>query len=163
MPSLISGYLRSTFQTLYSDGYSGKVNLFRTPAINFANGNGNGQANRVYTNSATMTIVASGTLSLDLSGALTDAFGNTLTLTKLRGLLIEHLTTTTASYVTIGGGSNPVFGSKIDGLEIYNGDHFLWTCKNGYTIAGGSNDALRIVNADGSNSATVRVSLLGSQ
>ena len=163
MPSLISGYIRSTFQVLYSDGYSGRVSLFRTPALTFADGSGAGQANRVYTNSATMTIAASGTLSIDLSGSVTDAFGNTLTLTKLRALLIEHLTTTTSTNITVGGGANPIFGSKLSGLEINNGDHMLFTCKNGYTITGGSADTLRIVNADGTNQATVRISVLGSQ
>lgn len=163
MPSLTSGYVRSTFQVLYSDGYTGKQSLFRTPALNFTDGNGAGQANRVYTNSATMTIAASGTLNIDLSGSVTDAFGNTLTLTKLRALLIEHLTTTTSTNVTVGGGTNPIFGTKISGLEINNGDHMLFTCKNGYTVTGGSADNLRIVNADASNSATVRISILGSQ
>ena len=163
MPSLTNGFIQSTLRAVYSDGYSGTVNLSRTASLNFSNGSGAGQANRVYTNSATTTIAASGTLSLELSGVLTDAFGNTLTLTLLRALFIEHLTTTTASYVTIGAGSNPVFGTKIANLELYNGDHFMFTCKNGYTITPATADILRIVNADASNAATVRITILASQ
>ena len=131
-----------------------------SPSTSFSNGNGAGQANDVY--KTTLTITASGTSTLTLT-ALTDAFGNSLVMTKLRALLIEHQTTTTATAITVGGGTHPLFGTTIAGLIIPNGNFNLYTNKNGLSIVAATNDVLTIVNSDSSNSATVRVTILGSQ
>lgn len=142
-----------------ADGLSKQFIQFH-PALSFANGNGAGQANDVY--ETTLSIGTSATATLTLS-ALTDAFGNSLVMTKLRALLIEHRTTTTASAVTVGGGTHPVFGTTIAGLIIPNGNFFTYTNKNGLAMVAGTNDVLTIINSDASNVATVRVTILGSQ
>jgi hypothetical protein len=64
---------------------------------------------------------------------------------------------------TIGGGTNPVFGTKISGIEVLPGDCFAFECKSGYAISSGSADRIRIVNADSSNTATGTITILGSQ
>lgn len=160
MPSLISGYVRSSLQLLYFDGTATKQNISRNPSLNFTNGNGSSQGNRCFM--ASYTLAASGTQTLNLTTGLLDAFGNTFAITKLRALLIEHLTTTTSTHITIGGGTNPLFGTKIASLELYNGDHLFLPYKAGYTVSSGSADRILLTNADATNQATVRVTILGS-
>lgn len=165
MPSsLSSATIRGGFQCLYQDSTgTAKQSLSRTPTQNYTNGTGATalQANIVY--QVTLTITASGSSTLNLTTGLTDQFGQAIAATRLKAMLVEHLTTTTATAITIGGSTNPLFGTKLTGFEVNNGDHFQYTCKAGYTISSGSADRIRFVNADASNSATVRVTLLLSQ
>lgn len=160
--SLTSATVRGMIQLLYQDTTgTAKQSLSRMPTVNFTNGTGTAQGNVVY--QATLTITASSSSTLNLTTGLTDQFGQAIAATKLKAMLIEHLTTTTSTGITIGGSTNPLFGTKLVGFEVNNGDHLLYTCKAGYTISSGSADRIRFVNADASNSATVRVTLILSQ
>lgn len=126
----------------------------------FTNGTGSGQFNKPYT--TTLTIAAGSNTTLTLS-SLTNDIGESLSLTKLNGLLIRHLPTSLASQVTVGGGTTPVFGTKLVGLEFAKGDAMGFECLAGYTIASASNDKIKFINSDGSNAATVTVTVFGSQ
>ena len=114
------------------------------------------------------TIAASGTQGIDLAGSLTDPAGNTITWTKLMGLIIILDDETTATSISVGpySGSNPLaglFADASDLLKIYNGGSMCWMtpAATPVTVTGGSADALRIVNNDASNAATVYVAFLG--
>jgi len=165
MSTLTSAILRGALQAIYSDGGTGKVTISRSPLIQLSEGNGTDQANRVYEAGATSTgysIAASGTLVLNLS-SLTDAFGTAIAATKIKAILIEHLRLSASSGVTIGGGTNPVFGTQIVGLTLNAGDPFMYGRRTGYTVTPTSADRLTITNLDGTNAAKVRVTLILSQ
>lgn len=161
MASLISAFLRTVFQYNYSDGAAAKETPSRTPAHTFTDGNGDNQANRAYYR--THSISASGTLTLDLTSGLTDFNGNAIAATKLKAILIEVLDTTAASGITIGGGTQALFGTQVVGLPVSNGCHQSFIYPKGYTVAAGATDRIRIVNADAAVIATVRITMLTSQ
>ena len=52
-----------------------------------ANGTGSGQASQVFTD--TRTLAGSATEDLDLAGSLTNAFGTTLTFTKIKAIIVR--------------------------------------------------------------------------
>lgn len=161
MPSIRRASVKFLISADYAGDTSGVEQIMADTLITpFANGTGTSQANRAY--QVTTTIAASGTLTITLT-SLTDNIGNALVLTKLRALFVSHLSTSVASQVTLGGGTNPLFGTKITGIEILPGDTLPFVCKTGYTIASGSADRIRIVNSDSVNAASVRITILGSQ
>lgn len=113
-----------------------------------------------------LTIAASSSTSLDLSGSLTDVFGSTISMARLKVLYISHLTTTTASSITVGNATNPVnlFSAATTTISIRNGGLMAYgdTGATGVAITGGSSDQLKIANADGSATATVALVAVGS-
>ena len=46
--------------------------------------------------------------TLDLSGVLSDVFGNTLTFAEIKLIWIENLSTTSGEVLKVGAGSNPL-------------------------------------------------------
>lgn len=130
-----------------------------------ANGTGASQADKIYL--ATGTISASATLSLDLAGSLTDIFGNTITLARVKILYFELQTTTSASSVLIGASTNPWVNwvsASGDKVRVRNGG-CLFLCApdaTAYAVTAGTGDALDFVNEDGSNVATYRLAIVGS-
>lgn len=161
MPSINRASVKFLFKADYRGATSNVQQKISDSLISsFANGTGTSQANRAY--QTTLTISASGTSTTTLT-SLTDNLGNALVLTKLRALFVSHLSTSLASGITLGGGTNPLFGTKIVGIEILPGDCFPFVCKTGYAIGLGATDRIRIVNSDASNAATVLLTILGSQ
>src|SRR5947207_268332 len=64
-----------------------------------------GTADLLYAKS--LTIAGGGNTTLDLAGSLTDAFGNVLTMARVKVIKIQLTTDTTASAIAIGNGTNP--------------------------------------------------------
>lgn len=71
--------------------------------INLADGVGSGQANKVY--GFTRALVA-GVDTVDLAGVLADAFGGTLTLARVKGIVISNPAGN--GDLTVGGGTNAI-------------------------------------------------------
>ena len=67
-----------------------------------ADGTAADQANIVYFDSGTM--IADADLSLDLSGTLSDVYGDTITALRVKAIAIKN-TSTTASILKVGGGT----------------------------------------------------------
>ena len=164
MPSITSAIMRGMLEAIYTNGGNARQTVSRRPMIQFTNGSGSGQANRLYdTNITPLSIVASGSQTYNLS-SLTDDFGNAIAATKIKGIVIEHLSSSVATGgITIGGGTAPVFGTQIVALPLLPGEHIQLGFKSGYTITATTADRLKITNADATNTATVRVTLLLSQ
>lgn len=161
MPSI----RRANVQFSVTAEYAGDVNGVEQDIVGsflarLTNGTGTDQANRAF--KQTYTIAASGNQVVNLT-SMTDNLGNALVLTKLKALFILHKSTSLASGVTVGGGTQPLFGTKIVGIEVLPGDVFPFVCRSGYTISSGTADRIRIVNADAVNAATVEVVFLASQ
>jgi hypothetical protein len=131
-----------------------------------ANGTGASQADKFYVVSP--TIAASGTLSLDLAGSLTDLFGNTITFARIKGVYIQFASTNTASDVTVGGAaSNPAtlfFADATDKINIQKTGSFLIsrTDATGWPVTAGTGDILKIANNDSGNAAILQIVIWGA-
>lgn len=126
---------------------------------NISNGTGANQANRLL--DTTQTIAASGTYTLDVTSA-TDPLNNAVALTRVTEILIQHLSTSAASSITAGGGSNPVITSYSVTLKP-GGKSLPFSDYSATALAISTNKNIKILNNDGTNSATVRITVVGSQ
>ncbi len=123
-----------------------------------ANGTGNNQVNQNWHD--TRTVATGANDDLDLAGVLTNAFGATITLTKIKkitiinnGAVIAAVNTPTAGEDLLLGGAaaNPVTslfdGSSTAVLPLKSGGALVITAPlDGYTVTPGSADVLRIAN-----------------
>lgn len=142
------------------------ANSFRYSSGQMANGTGSTTtADRVYF--ATLTIAASGTSSADLAGGVTDVYGNTITMARVKWMFVWHTNTTTATDVSFGNATNPManwISTATVTVKILNNGVFIIGAPGatGYALTGGSADAVKVTNNDGANSATVKWAFVGS-
>ncbi len=144
-----------------------KYTYFQT----LAQGTGAGNSKIFYQH--TYTLAASASQDVDLAGAVADVFGNTVTFAKVKIIYVELQTTTTATSIYVGGSSSNGFINWISSagtfatdqpkITVRNGGVFLLACTDatGYAVTAGTADILKLTNADGANSATVRVAIVG--
>lgn len=125
-----------------------------------SDGTGLNQANRVYVQES--TIAASGTATFNVASGLTDVFGNSLALTRVCEVWVEHLNeSANTSTITVGGGSNPLWASLSVTLKK-NGD-FRWRDYSATGLAITTNTTLTLTNNSGSLVSSYRVTIIGSQ
>lgn len=132
-----------------------------TPALeavmNLANGTGAGQADLLFVDERSVN--ASSNDDIDLAGALTGAFGTTITAAEIVGVLVINAPRDGAantSSLTIGNGSNPFVGF-LGGTTptigpIGPGGFFFIGCPSATgvgAVTAGSADVLRIANGAG--------------
>jgi hypothetical protein len=106
---------------------------------------------------ATRTVFAGGTSTtenLDLAGALTNAFGQTITFTKIKALAIVAAAGNTNDVVVGGASSNGFvspFGDATDKIKIRPGGMFLITAPDatGFAVTAGTGDILLVANVGG--------------
>jgi hypothetical protein len=100
---------------------------FATTADAFASGTAIDQADLAWWDTARNLAATSETH--DLAGGLTDPFGATITMARVKGLYIKNNSTTVGETLKIGGGSNPflLFDNASDIYELGpNGIFFVW-------------------------------------
>jgi len=136
-----------------------RVTVDQDYSKSWADGTGVDQVNKRY--SREHTIAASGTLNLDLAGSLTDEYGATVTFARVKKIKIV-LTTTAASTIQVGGGSNPL-AALTNAITLRPGGRLDLEAPDatGYVVTAGTGDILRIVNDSGAASVTVKVIILG--
>lgn len=122
--------------------------------VEFANGSGTNQAQDMFHSQRTVNNAEED--NLDLAGSLVDVFGNTLTLTSIRQLLIVNNATTSGEDLVIGGPEGPSAGALL--TDLFDGDNearikvksggvlCLVAPISGYAITGGSADIIRVYN-----------------
>ena len=133
-----------------------------------SNGIGASKANLVVEKSG--TIAASASTNIDLAGSLTDIFGMTVTLAKIKGLIVENtsddLSTPTDAILHVGAGATPFLGPIVaatDKVEVEAGGFVAFGTKSedGWPVAAGASDILMITNIDGVDQAQYRVTVVG--
>lgn len=116
----------------------------------FTNGTGSGQANKQFHDARSLE--AGANESLDLAGGLTDTFGNSLTFTKIKFLLIAN-TSTTQTLSVGGGGVNSFINWVADATDIVKigpGATAVLICDPaGVTVTADTGDLLKILNNAG--------------
>lgn len=126
-----------------------------------SDGTGLNQANRFYVLES--TIAASGTATFNLTSGLTDVFGNSLALTRVCEVWIEHLNeSANTSTITIGGGSNPLWATLSVPLRK-NGSFHVRDYSTTGLIAITTNTTITITNNSGTLVSSYRIVIVGSQ
>lgn len=132
--------------------------------VEFVNGTTAGKADRVFSDER--TLAASASENLDLAGALTDAFGATITFAKIVAIHIEADAANAADIVVGGAASNAFvgpFGASTHTLAVKPGGRLtLVAPQGGWTVTAGTADLLKILNGSGAASAIYKVVLLGT-
>lgn len=134
------------------------------PSYNFTDGTGANQAQKLF--SDTRTIAISGTDDLDLSGVLTDAYGNVLSLTKVKAIIIQADPANTNDVVVGGAASNQVasiFGAVTQTIKVKPGGVFAIVAPdvNGYAVTAATADLLRIANSGAGTSVNYTIIIIG--
>lgn len=128
----------------------------------FANGKADDEAESQWHDQR--TLAGSAVDSIDLYGALTDAFGQTLNFTKIKALYIENLSA--SDILRVGGGSNALVNwiqTSGDQVNIGPGGAMLLVCPKtaGYAVTAGTADILTITNT-GTGSNSYKIVVIGT-
>lgn len=133
-------------------------------SVALASGTGANQADRIFTDTRTLT--ASASESLDLAGSLTDAFGATITMARVKAILIKAASGNTNDVQVSRPAANgvPIFLAASDAIVIRPGGAFLWVAPDATAIAvtAGTGDLLTLTNSAGSTSVTYDVVIVGA-
>lgn len=108
------------------------------------------------------TLASNSNESLDLSGTLTDIFGNVISPAEICAVIIESDELNTTN-LTVGNGTNPAqlwFGGTTMTEILKPGDFSLHYSKAGWAVTNSTADILKVVNATGA-SAVYRIGFLG--
>jgi hypothetical protein len=133
--------------------------------FNFGDGTGANQGKTVFTD--TRPLAASGTEDLDLNGTLTDAFGATVSFTKIRALIILADAANTNDVVVGGAAANGAisfFGAATDKVKVKPGGLVCLVAPdvNGYAIVAATADLLKIANGGAGTGVNYTIIVLGS-
>ena len=139
-------------------------NLSLDWTVNFGDGAGANAAQQIWHDQRTLN--ASATENLDLAGSLTNAFGTTLTFTKLKGLFVKAASGNTNNVNVIREGTNgvPLFLALGDGIPVKPGGWFAWVDPSaaGVTVTAATGDLLTFTNSAGGTAVTYDVVIIGA-
>lgn len=132
-------------------------------AIALATGTGANQADKFW--SDTRTVTTGATDSLDLAGSLTDVFGATITLARVKAIYVKAAAANTTDLQIARPAANGLvlFAAASDAINLKPGGVFLWCCPDATAIpvTAGTGDLLSIINAAGA-SANYDIAIVGS-
>lgn len=167
--------LATTMQLSISPVLTGSASEFSgtprfAPSVNeslsWETGTGANQADLMWADAA-RSINAASNDDLDLTGGLTDALGNTVTMLRIKQIYIKNNETTAGRVLRVGAaGTNPIstlFGATADYI-IIPPTGWLWLATGDATawaLTGGSADVLRVANP-GASAVTYDIIVIGS-
>lgn len=132
-------------------------------ALTLTDGTGANQADRIF--SDTRTLSASANEDLDLSGSLTNAYG-TVTFARIKAVFVIADSANTNNVNVSRSTSNgvPLFLAATDGIAVRPGGIFLWACTDatGVAVTAGTGDLLNFANSAGSTSVNYSVVIIGA-
>lgn len=118
--------------------------------ILLGNGVGYGKADIAF--SDTRTLGASTSENLDVSGVLTDAFGQTITAAKVKAIEIEN-PEASLSNLTVGAAASNTFtgpfADPTDAIVLKPGDKWVGVSRTGWTVTPATGDILKVANGAG--------------
>lgn len=134
-------------------------------ALDFADGLGAGQAQKLFAD--VRTLAASATEDLDLSGVLTDAFGALLAFTEIKAILIKAAAGNTNNVIVGGAATNQFltpFGAATHTVSVRPGGVLLLAAGDatGYVVTAATGDLLKVANSAGGSSVTYEIVLIGN-
>lgn len=146
------------------DVNSAKYPFSYSANFTFADGTGANQANQIFTDER--TISASGDEDLDLAASLSDAFGNTITFTKIKAILIKADADNTNNVEVTRESTNgvPLFMAAGDGIALTPGASFsaVFPDADGVAVTASTGDLLNIANSSSGTSVTYTIVIIGT-
>ncbi|WP_068925032.1 hypothetical protein [Planobispora rosea] len=146
------------------DLVTGSAPLSFARQVNFSDGAGLNAANRIWSDER--TLAASATENLDFAGSLTDAFGATITLARVKALIVAA-SSANSNNVVVGGGSNP-FTNWVSGTTpaviVRPGGLLALVAPDatGYAVTAGTGDQLQMANSGAGSSVTYQIVVIGA-
>jgi len=146
------------------DLVTGTAPVNKEYAFNWASGVGANQADKLY--SDTNTLAASATLDVDLAGSLVSAFGKVITFTKVKAIIVSAAAGNTND-VAVGGAAATQFvawvGDATDKVNVGPGGLLCLIAPDvdGYAVAAGTTDFLRIGNGGAGTGVTYDLIIIG--
>lgn len=131
--------------------------------LTLASGTGANQADRLFTDQR--TLAASATEDLDLAGVLTDPFGATITMAKIKAIIIKAAAGNANDVQLTRPASNgvPLFLAAADGIAVKPGGAFVWCCPGtGITVTPATGDLLTVTNSGAGTPVTYDVIIIGT-
>jgi hypothetical protein len=128
-----------------------------------ATGTATGRADLVWGDQRTLS--ASATEDLDLAGSLTGLLGGTLTIVKLKAIMVKAASGNTNNVRIIRPAANgvPLFAAASDEIAVQPGGTFLWVAPGaGITVTAGTGDLLTFTNSAGGTSVVYDVVFVGT-
>ncbi len=132
-------------------------------SLRLGNGTGSGQVSQQWHDTRTLT--ASASESLDLAGGLTNAFGVTVTFTRVKFVLVIASTgnTNDVQVTRVATTGIPLFMADGDGIALGPGEWFCYgSPTTGKTVTASTDDTLTFTNSAGSTSVTYTVVIIGT-
>ena len=131
----------------------------------FSSGTGANQADALWQDDR--TLAASATEDLDLNASLTDVFGQSVTCTELKALIVKAATGNTND-VDVGGGNTTItglFGATNDVISVRPGGVLILTAPAaaGIPLTAGSADVLTVTNSSSGTSVDYNIIVLCSE
>jgi hypothetical protein len=151
--------------TTTRDAGDAGVAISETSSYDIADGTGADQANAIYVDD--FSIVASGTLAIDLSGSLTDPNNNTKAFTAVKEILIKADITNTNNIVYGNAATNQFLGpmgAATHTIAIKPGGRLSITdgySAAGWAVANGSTDNILLTNSAGGTAVTGTIVIIG--
>ena len=147
------------------DLVTGSVPLNKRTLISLATGTGASQADKIFHDQR--TLAASATEDLDLAGGLTDAFGDTITFVRIKGLLVVAAAANTNNVLVGGAAANQFINwvsDATDKVVVRPGGALLVAAPDAtaYVVTAATGDLLRIGNGAAGTSVTYDIVLLGA-
>lgn len=143
---------------------TGSTPLDLTKTYRLPDGTGANQANRIFHDQR--TLAASATEDLDLAGVLTDPYGASITMARIKALIVSAATGNTNNVNVIRPASNgvPLFLAAGDGIPVRPGGVFAWIAPDatGIAVTAGTGDLITFTNSAGSTSVTYDVVIIGA-
>lgn len=166
---LVSANLKVDFNWNYTNAldhgtptYADKVNFTQT----LTDGTSADNADLLWTDRR--TVASAATDNIDLAGALTDAFGQTITIVKLKGLLIVNRGVASGTtFLETTGEDLTIDTSTVPGLDVWaeniEAGGFFAICnpRVGITVTATTNDNIAIVNG-GASTITYDIVVIGT-
>lgn len=132
--------------------------------IRWTDGDAADKAEIVYMDSD--SVAASGTDAYDLAGGLADAFGNTLTFTKLKAIYVRNKSTTAGDVLRVTRPTNgvPFLTTAGDAAELGPGGILCLVNPSaaGWTVTAATGDLIHIIEAGGANTVSYDIILVGT-
>lgn len=129
----------------------------------WATGTGTDQADRMFTD--TRTLGASATEDLDLVGSLNDGLGSTITIVKLKALIVKAAPGNTNNVLVSRPAANgvPLFLAASDAIPVLPNGVFAWVSPGaGITVTPATGDLVTVTNSAGTTAVTYDVIIIGT-
>lgn len=134
--------------------------------LQLLDGTAAGKADRLY--AASLTVGASSSTDLDLAGVLTDDFGQTITMARVKGLYVAA-SAANANNVVLGAAAGNVWTGLLNStgtVTLRPGACALFLTGQadavGYAVTGGAADLLRVANGGAGTSVGADVVIIGA-